>query len=658
MPPSANSQQRPPLLTKSRFKRALECPTKLYYAEQPDYANQSLDDDFLAELAKGGHQVGALAKCYFPGGEDLTGLSPDEALIRTIELLQRDTVTIFEAAIRHEQLMIQVDILVKDGDHYELIEVKAKSWRQDDGNFMKRKGDGVVKKDEPYLCDIAFQQVVLERALKTGFIDCYLMLPNKQARAATDGLNSKFRVTADHQVIVSDNLGESDLAHGLLAKVDVNQSVEYIRKKMEFHGYFFDDYIAIAADALQKGERLRGQISSTCKTCEFHCTSEEGDHGQQSGFRECWKQELGWQDQDFEDPLVFEIAGFTKVDELVNANKVKLTDVEESDINPKGDGKPGLSRSERQWLQVMKVQQGDSTPEIDIDGLRKEIESWTYPMHFIDFETITAALPFTRGRRPYEGVAFQFSHHVLNADGSVEHADQFLDTTPGHFPSFDFIRALKGALEGDSGTIFRYADHENTFLNLIHRQLQDSDLPQAEVQELCGFIESISRSSKKSERQWCGPRDMVDMLELVKRYAYYPATRGSNSIKNVLPAVLNDSIFLQEKYGKPIYGAAGGIPSSNFSDWQWIRMVNGQVQDPYKLLPPMFIDIPENIDELLSDSDSLANGGAALTAYARIQFTEMSEYEREQLRGALLKYCELDTLAMVMIFEAWRDKLN
>jgi len=45
---------------------------------------------------------------------------------------------------------------------------------------------------------------------------------------------------------------------------------------------------------------------------------------------------------------------------------------------------------------------------------------------------------------------------------------------------------------------------------------------------------------------------------------------------------------------------------------------------------------PNNIDELLSDNDALANGGAALTAYEKLQFTEMSNYERDQLRSALL----------------------
>jgi len=47
-----------------------------------------------------------------------------------------------------------------------------------------------------------------------------------------------------------------------------------------------------------------------------------------------------------------------------------------------------------------------------------------------------------------------------------------------------------------------------------------------------------------------------------------------------------------------------------------------------------------------------------LMAYARMQFEVMSHYEREELKRALLKYCELDTLAMVMIVEAWIDKLK
>jgi hypothetical protein len=65
----------------------------------------------------------------------------------------------------------------------------------------------------------------------------------------------------------------------------------------------------------------------------------------------------------------------------------------------------------------------------------------------------------------------------------------------------------------------------------------------------------------------------------------------------------------------------------------------------------MFEDLSDNIDDLLS----LVNGIAGPTASGKLQFTEMSQYERGHLRSALLKSCELDTLAIVMIFEVWRE---
>jgi hypothetical protein len=130
--------------------------------------------------------------------------------------------------------------------------------------------------------------------------------------------------------------------------------------------------------------------------------------------------------------------------------------------------------------------------------------------------------------------------------------------------------------------------------------------------------------------------------------------KGSNSIKAVLPAILNSSDFIQDKYSKPIYGDVKGIQSLNFKNQVWVQFEGENVKDPYKLLPTIFQDVSEKNIDLLSDDDNLANGGAAMTAYARIQFEDMSDYERGELEKGLLKYCELDTLAMVMIYEAWK----
>ena len=41
-----------------------------------------------------------------------------------------------------------------------------------------------------------------------------------------------------------------------------------------------------------------------------------------------------------------------------------------------------------------------------------------------------------------------------------------------------------------------------------------------------------------------------------------------------------------------------------------------------------------------------------------LQFSEMTPYETDELEKALLLYCELDTFAMVMIYEAWREMLK
>lgn len=181
-------------------------------------------------------------------------------------------------------------------------------------------------------------------------------------------------------------------------------------------------------------------------------------------------------------------------------------------------------------------------------------------------------------------------------------------------------------------------------------------LPDKEI--LCTFIKSITRSPNDSRDKWSGERCMVDLLELVKRFYYDPITEGSNSIKKILPSILYRSQFLQEKYSKPIYGTVNGIPSKNFNDQRWVMFDQEKIKDPYLLLDPINKEAPDEKIELLFDDDQLKEGGAATIAYTKLQFTHMSDFERAELRKALLKYCELDTLAMVMLVEAWLNMLS
>lgn len=652
-------------LTKSRFKLAVECPTKLYYTGKTEYANQSLDDSFLAALADGGFQVGELAKLYYPGGVDITTLDHGLALEQTNALLEQEDAVIYEAAICHENLFIRVDVLVKKGNRIDLIEVKAKSFDLTMDSPFENKNGTIASGWKSYLYDIAFQTYVTRKALPAYDIRSFLMLADKSSSCPTDGLNQKFKLVKDkdgrRRAVVSRAISDEDLATKILYTINVGAQCEKIFRgedSKDEHDASFAERANLYASKYAEDEKIITPISDTCASCEFCTTKEDEAKGLKSGRLECWQQALGWNSTDLDEPSIFDIWNFRGKKRLLEDHVYKMKDVTVDDINPRGDNRPGISGSERQWLQVEKVQSKDSEAWLDDEGLRIEMGRWSFPLHFIDFETSAPAIPFNKGMRPYEGIAFQFSHHVVHEDGRVEHAGEYLNTEPGYFPSFDFMRQLKTELENDSGTIFRYSNHENTYLNFIYRQLKESQDEIADRDELCDFIRSITRSTGSSAEQWVGDRNMVDMWDIVKRYYYDPATNGSNSIKAVLPAILNSSEYLKQKYAEPIYGATDQIPSKNFTDWTWVQFENGRAKDPYSLLPKMFQGVSDHDMKLISDVDELKDGGAALTAYAKMQFEDMDDYERNEIRQALLKYCELDTLAMVMIYEGWQEMLN
>ena len=76
--------------------------------------------------------------------------------------------------------------------------------------------------------------------------------------------------------------------------------------------------------------------------------------------------------------------------------------------------------------------------------------------------------------------------------------------------------------------------------------------------------------------------------------------------------------------------------------------------DPYGMLKTIVDDmLGEGILE--AEELEIAEGGAAAMVFARLQFEDLTDLDRERIKNALLIYCELDTLAMVMIVEAWKE---
>ena len=670
------------LFTKSAFKIALECPRRLYYAYDSNlYANQDLTDDFLISLAEGGFQVGELAKVYYgvKGDADIDVLGYDEAVEKTKELFKNDTINIAEAAFRSGNLFVRADIVEKKGNDITLIEVKAKSWEPSE-EFIGKKG-AVASDIRPYLYDVAFQKYVVIKALEELYpnekftVKARLMMADKSKVASVDGLNQMFRICKheNRSYAVADAKAWTEAAavpehERVLTAFDVDEYCDMIiagQTAEQGQGGFmenmpFQEFVDLMSKHYCERIPFKPTLGKECFACPFYKTDKD-DKDLRDGYKECWSECAHFTDADFDKPLIKELSGqYIRRDNYIKNGKYFMSELTYDDLaRSKYSSAPGLDHLQRKWLQIGIATGNDDIKKdfgsflqdgiyLDTDGLKDEMATWTYPLHFIDFETSAVALPFYKGQRPYEQTAFQFSHHKveMTSDGeyTVTHASQYINTEKGFFPNFEFVRALKTALEGDNGTIFRYSHHENTILNKIKGQLERSD--EADKDELISFIESITKG---------GPRAMVDLAELVLKYYYHPLMKGSYSIKVVLPSVLNSSEYIKSRYSKAIYGT-DEMKSLNLKDKVWIKYDEDgtTVLNPYKLLDPVssYLNMTEEDMEKmesLGEEETIANGGAALAAYSKLQFTD--EKMTDALEKALLCYCELDTLAMVFIWE-------
>lgn len=646
-------------LTKSRFKLAVECPTKLFYiGKGKEYRDTMQENDFLAMLAEGGYQVGELAKQLYPDGIEIETLEHAQAETQTVELLRRDNVVLFEPAIRVGDFFIRIDILVKTGNRFDLIEVKAKSYNSLDPGIEGKRG-GISAGMLPYIQDAAFQTWVLQQAFPQAEIRTFLMMPDKAKAAPVDGINQMFKIKKQGRQCkieprYPDGMDMRALAGHLLEKVAVDRYVAQVLEnslKLPGGDKMPPEASAEWAAAYSADKKIDPVIGKHCGSCQFK--SNAPDDTLKSGFKECWKGAADLSDKDFEAGTVLDIWNFRGKQKLIEQGIYKISQVVRKDLGDFEDAPDatGLSRAQRQWLQVGGIPESHTHEGCYFDDAMasSEMAQWKFPYHFIDFETSTVALPFHRNTRPYEPVAFQFSHHIMEADGSVRHAGEFLCTEPGRFPNFEFAGALKAQLDKDDGSVFMWSRHEDTILSKIIEQLQGFPNPPGDKDELIAFLQSVVKQ---------GDRAMVDLCVLAGKAFFHPDTKGNNSIKKVLPAVLKISNALRQIYGQPVYGAPGGIPSLNFSSetgFAWIDAADMDSCDPYARLKLLANDLlPEG-----ADKDSvIAEGGAAATAYARLQFEDMEGDARERINSALLRYCELDTMAMVMVVQAWREMLD
>ncbi|MFQ5545876.1 MAG: DUF2779 domain-containing protein, partial [Acidiferrobacterales bacterium] len=118
-------------LSKSRILAGIQCPKQLYLKTyHPEFAEESAS---LQDVFATGHQVGELARTFYPNGR-LIGHDNDlnAALEETSALLAAPgNGALFEATIQHGGVLVRTDVLEKGPQGVRVVEVKSSTGVRD-----------------------------------------------------------------------------------------------------------------------------------------------------------------------------------------------------------------------------------------------------------------------------------------------------------------------------------------------------------------------------------------------------------------------------------------------------------------------------------------------------------------------------------------------
>jgi len=143
--------------------------------------------------------------------------------------------------------------------------------------------------------------------------------------------------------------------------------------------------------------------------------------------------------------------------------------------------------------------------------IRDWVSSLGFPRYYLDFETVSSAIPLWAGIKPYETVPFQYSIHVEDKKGQITHK-KFLDLS-GDDPTRSLAERLIYNLGAD-GAVLTYSSYEERIINGLINKHPDLEIP------LSAILDRL-----------------VDMLPPLKMYVLHPKMHGSWSIKMVAPAL-------------------------------------------------------------------------------------------------------------------------
>lgn len=603
----------PRTLSKSDFKLARSCATKLYYREL-GYPDTSRDNEYLQLLAEGGYMVELLSKQLFPDGITLTyGKKPAaEAARETAAALDagtRERVTLFEATLFDGFRQARVDVLRRGPSGFDLYEVKSSSIDlteleknlEKTGSLFKstRAPHGILSKWVEYLEDVTFQVALLRDLYPEVPIRAHLILVDKRAEAPFDRMPTWFRIVRaeDGRLATAEFIGDAAQAREarLTVSLDVTAEVEELETEVREAA---QEMVATLTPTLTRATPV---LTRACRDCEYRVPPEQTP----SGFAECWGPRA------HQHPHVLQLyRGGEFVDSLIQRGIDRVTDIPEADLAAlKG------SYGERQRVQIVQTKRNEEWVD---SALGHELAQARYPLHFIDFEAARIAIPHHKGMTPYGQLAFQWSCHTQRAPGAPLEHREYLNTDPV-WPNEHFARALRDAV-GDDGTLLVWSAFEKSVLTSVAEDI--ATLGSAD-RDLSNWLQLAALPLGD------GGGRQLDLLKLCRSRYYHPGMQGSNSIKWVLDALWKHSPAVRARFAE--LAGREGDPTLG----------------PYAALPPL---------EINGVRQEVVEGTGAVRAYfAMVYGLERDDaVAKRQWSQLLLEYCKLDTLAMVLVWEHWQ----
>lgn len=179
------------------------------------------------------------------------------------------------------------------------------------------------------------------------------------------------------------------------------------------------------------------------------------------------------------------------------------------------DVPPEYLNTTQRWIQrVAQTGQAELSPTA-----AQVLSAFPYPRYYLDFETISLAVPRYAHTSPYRTqVPFQWSCHIEMVNGEIDH-DMFLDVS-GEDPRRACAESLVQVL-GDHGPIFVY-----------YQQFEKS-----RISELAELYPDLAAPLLAINTR------IVDLLPIARAHYYHPDMQGSWSIKAVLPTIAPDLVY-------------------------------------------------------------------------------------------------------------------